>query len=138
MSTEENKAICNKIINAINTGNYSQVSELIAPNAADHQVPTGMPQTRESAMQFMQTFKAAFPDLRYTVEMSVAEGDKVFQYATGSGTMKGDFMGMKASGKHATWFESHVSRLSNGKVVEHWAIVDQVGMLRQLGLMPMQ
>lgn len=136
MSTEENKAIANKIMNAINTGNFSLVSELIAPGAIDHQIPPGMPQNRESAMQFIQSFKTAFPDLRYTVELTIAEGDKVFQYATASGTMKGDFMGMKASGKKATWSESHISRLSNGKVVEHWAVVDQVGMLQQLGLMP--
>jgi steroid delta-isomerase-like uncharacterized protein len=136
MSTEENKAICNRIIDAINTGNMAQMNELISPTAVDHQVPPSMPQTRDSAMQFMKSFKAAFPDLRYTVEFSIAEGDRVVQYATASGTMKGDFNGMTASGKHATWSESHISKLANGKVIEHWAVVDQVSMLQQLGFMP--
>jgi predicted ester cyclase len=45
-------------------------------------------------------------------------------------------MGMKASGKHAVWTESHISTVTGGKVVEHWAVVDQVGMLQQLGFMP--
>jgi len=136
MSTEENKAICNRIVNSINTGNYAQLGELIAANAVDHQVPAGMPQTRESGMQFVQGFHKAFPDLHFTVEFATGEGDKVYQNVTASGTMRGDFMGMKASNKKATWTESHINRLSGGKVVEHWAEVDQVSMLTQLGFMP--
>ncbi len=79
---------------------------------------------------------AAFPDLTSTIEFTVAEGDEVMQHITSHGTMKGDFLGMKATGKRATWTESHIVRFANGKVVEHWANVDQVGMLQQLGLMP--
>lgn len=136
MSTEENKSIANRIIDAINTGKLQQMNDLISPTVVDHSVPPGMPQTRDSAMQIMQTFKTAFPDLRYTVEFSVGEGDRVVQYATASATMKGDFMGMTASGKHATWTETHISRINGGKVVEHWAVIDQVTMLRELGFMP--
>lgn len=136
MSTEENKAICNRVVDSINMGNFAQMKELIAPNGIDHQVPAGMPQTRESSVEFMQGFKKAFPDLHFTVESSVAENDRVAQYVTASGTMKGDFMGMPASGKRATWTETHISRLVDGKVMEHWAVVDQVSMLTQLGFMP--
>ena len=45
-------------------------------------------------------------------------------------------MGMKATGKSATWTESHIVRMANGKMVEHWANLDQVGMLQQLGVIP--
>jgi predicted ester cyclase len=58
------------------------------------------------------------------------------QRVTVSGTMKGAFMGTPATGKKATWSEIHIVRLANGKVVEHWANVDQMGMMQQLGLMP--
>ena len=47
--------------------------------------------------------------------------------------MRGDFMGMTASGKSATWSEIHITRYADGKAVEHWAVVDQLGMLAQLG-----
>jgi predicted ester cyclase len=43
---------------------------------------------------------------------------------------------MKATGKRATWTESHFVRIKNGKMVEHWGDIDQLGMLRQLGLAP--
>jgi predicted ester cyclase len=54
----------------------------------DHQIPEGMPKTRESGKQFIKSFRAAFPDLAYKIEFTVAEGDRVLQYATASGTRK--------------------------------------------------
>jgi predicted ester cyclase len=50
--------------------------------------------------------------------------------------MKGDFMGMPASGKRAVWSEIHIARVEGGKLAEHWAIVDRLGMLQQLGFVP--
>lgn len=55
------------------------------------------------------------------------------QRSTARGTMRGDFMGMPASGKTATWQEIHITRFADGKAVEHWAVVDQYSMLTQLG-----
>ena len=78
-------------------------------------------------------FLAAFPDLKYTIEVTIAEGDYVAQHVTGTATMKGAFQGMPPSAKRATWTEMHIVRFANGKVVEHWANVDQIGMLTQLG-----
>jgi predicted ester cyclase len=95
-----------------------------------------MPPTRETAKQFLGMLLAAFPNFQYTVEFTVAEGDRVAQRLIGSGTMKGEFLGMPPTGKHATWTETHVSRFANGKLVEHWANIDQASMLQQLGLLP--
>jgi steroid delta-isomerase-like uncharacterized protein len=136
MSSEENKAIAKQAVEAINAGDFAKLESLVAPDAADHAVPPGMPPTRESATQFLTMFRGAFPDLTYTLEDVIAEGDRVVQRATASGTMKGDFLGMPATGKSATWAEIHIVRVNDGKIVEHWASVDQLGMLQQLGLAP--
>ncbi len=136
MSTEQNKAIANRIVEAINQKNLGLFDELIAADAVDHAAPPGMPPTRETAKQYLGAMLAAFPDFHYHVEYTVAEGDRVAQRVTGHGTMQGDFMGMKATGKTAMWTETHISRYADGKMVEHWANVDQVGMMQQLGLMP--
>jgi predicted ester cyclase len=57
----------------------------------------------------------------------------------GHGTMKGDFQGMKANGKKAEWEEMHIARFNAaGKMAEHWATVDQLAMLTQLGFAPGQ
>jgi predicted ester cyclase len=92
-----------------------------------------VPPTAEGAKGFIAMFRAAFPDLHYIVEDTIAEGDKVVSRATAHGTMTGDFMGMPASGKSATWSEVHITRYEGGKAVEHWAVVDQLGILAQLG-----
>ena len=136
MSTEENKAVARRTVEAINAGDMSLFESLVAPDSVDHTVPPGMPPTRESVKQFLTMFRAAFPDWHYTIEDVIAEGDRVVQRATARGTMKGEFLGRPATGKSATWGEIHIVRLKDGKIVEHWANVDQLGMLQQLGLAP--
>lgn len=136
MSTEENKAVARGTVDAINAGDMPAFESLLAPDGVEHAAPPGMPQTRETAIQFISMLRAAFPDLHYTLEDVIAEGDLVVQRATASGTMKGEFLGMPATGKSATWTEIHIVRVKDGKIVEHWANSDQVGMMQQLGLMP--
>ncbi|HZY40644.1 MAG TPA: ester cyclase [Anaerolineae bacterium] len=137
MSPEQNKITANRIpLEVFNKKNQAVLDQVVWPDAVDHVVPPGMPPTVASTRQFISMLLAAFPDFQYTIDFAIAEGDKVVQRVTASGTMQGDFMGMKASGKHATWTETHIVRLVDGKVAEHWGNLDQVGMLQQLGLMP--
>jgi predicted ester cyclase len=81
----------------------------------------------------MAMLHKAFPDLHATVDDVIAEGDKVVQRTTSHGTMKGEFAGMPPSGKSATWQQVHITRFANGITVEHWAVIDQLSMLQQLG-----
>ncbi len=92
---------------------------------------------RASFDAFFTHLRAAFPDLHYTLEEPLlADGDKVVARARVRGTMQGAFLGMPATGKMATWTEIHSGRIVDGKLVEHWATSDQLGMLQQLGLAP--
>lgn len=136
MSTEDNKAVAMRTVDAINSGDMSRFESLLAPDVIEHAAPPGMPPTRETTIQFISMLRNAFPDLKYTIEDMVAEGDRVVQRGTGTGTMKGDMLGMPATGKRATWSEIHILRVKDGKIAEHWALTDQVGMMQQLGLMP--
>ena len=77
-----------------------------------------------------------FSDFKVTVVHSVAEGDLVVQHTRNTGTMTGEFRGMKPTGKSATWDIVHIVRFQDGKAVEHWAIADNLAMLQQLGLAP--
>ncbi len=139
MTTDQNKAIVHRMAEeGLGKNNWNIVVETFAPNYVDHQpTPPGQPSGLEGFKQFTTSFRAAFPDLRYTIDDEIAEGDKVVQRVTGHGTMKGAFAGMPATNKYATWSEIHISRLKDGKIVEHWATVDQLGMLQQLGHAPM-
>jgi steroid delta-isomerase-like uncharacterized protein len=134
MGTQENKASATRFLEeVINRGNVAVIDELSSPNFIEHDAPPGVPATSEGIKSWITMFRAAFPDLHYTIEDSIAEGDRIVQRTTAHGTMKGDFMGMPASGKSATWSEIHITRFENGKAIEHWGVVDQLGMLAQLG-----
>ncbi len=135
--SEQNKAAFRAIPEKlINTGDFSTADQYFAANYVDHDAPPGAPPGLAGFQAFFSMMRAAFPDLHYTIEDLIAEGDKVVGRATVRGTMKGDFVGMKATGKTATWTEIHIGRYANGRLVEHWATIDQLGMLQQLGLAP--
>jgi steroid delta-isomerase-like uncharacterized protein len=134
MTTEANKANARRFIDeVVNRGNVAVIDELSGPNFVDHTAPPGVPPTAEGNKVFLTMLRAAFPDLHATIEDQVAEGDRVVQRVTTHGTMSGDFQGMPASGKEATWSGIHIIRFADGKAVEHWGVVDQLGMLAQLG-----
>jgi predicted ester cyclase len=134
MSTEENKKIMTGFVeNILNGKRFDEIRNHVAPGAVDHVVPPGMPENVESTVAFFKMFGAAFPDFKYTLQDTIAEGDHVVQRVTCTGTMKGEMMGMKPSGKSATWNEIHIVKMGGGKIVEHWGTVDQMAMMVQLG-----
>jgi steroid delta-isomerase-like uncharacterized protein len=120
----------------LNQGRYELIDEIYAPDFVEHYEQPGVPPTREGFKQFAMAYRAAFPDLHYTVEDAIEAGDKVVHRLTGSGTMKGDFLGMPATGRRATWSEIHIGRVADGRLVEHWGLVDQLGLFVQLGIVP--
>ncbi len=132
---EQNKAIFRDIPEKlVNTGNLDTADHYFAPDFVDHTAPAGLPNGLAGFKAYITMMRGAFPDLHLTVEDVVAEGETVVLRATARGTMRGDYLGMKATGKTATWTEIHIGRLAAGKVTEHWATIDQLGTLQQLGL----
>lgn len=137
MSPEQMKdKVTRFVMEVINTGNLERVTDYFIPDFIDHASPPGSPPGAAGFIAFFGMFRAAFPDLHYTIDDTIAEGDTVVQRTTGHGTMTGAFLGMPATGKHADWPEIHITRFANDKAVEHWANIDQMGMLQQLGLAP--
>ena len=139
MSAEQNKALTSRFVEEfLNQGHFDRADVFLSTNYVEHvPAPPGFPTGVAGLIQYFTLLRQAFPDLNYRVEDTVAEGDKVVARLTGRGTMKGDFLGIPATGKQATWTEMHIARVGpDGKFVEHWAVVDQLGMLQQLGLVP--
>ncbi len=135
MSVEEIKKLAEKVpLEIVNKGNFALYDEIFAPDFIDHTTPPGVPPTREGQRQLITMFRAAFPDVHYTIDKTIAEGDTVVHLLTATGTMRGQFLGIAPTGKQATWKEVHIGRFSGGKFVEHWGLVDQLGMLAQLGV----
>jgi steroid delta-isomerase-like uncharacterized protein len=120
----------------LNQGRYELIDEIYAPDFVEHYEQPGVPPTREGFKQFAMAYRSAFPDLHYTVEDAIEAGDKIVHRLTASGTMKGDFLGMPATGRRATWSEIHIGRVADGRLIEHWGLVDQLGLFVQLGIVP--
>ena len=141
MSTTEletNKAQFRRIYEEMfNQGNLANVDELIAPDCINHEVPPGMNNRGpESARQVVMMLRTAFPDLHFTIEELVAEGDTVAGRVTMSGTHLGPFQGIPPTGRSFQQAHMHFVRFRDGKAVEHRAVRDDLGMMRQLGVIP--
>jgi predicted ester cyclase len=137
MSTEENKALSRRVIEEIfNKQNPALVDELIDTNFVDHGIAGKGFKGPEGFKQYVTTFITAFPDLHLTIDDMVAEGDKVALRLTARGTHKGDFMGIDPTGKQITAPGIVIQRIADNKFVEAWLVNDNLGMMQQLGVVP--
>jgi steroid delta-isomerase-like uncharacterized protein len=139
MSTEENKAVVRRIWEAFNKGQEAAMAaldELCTPDYVWHGPGVFGDMDVAAIKQMMPAFFTAFPDQRYTVEDLIAEGDKVVSCYTFRGTHQGEFLGVPATGKVATWTGILISRFAGGKDVEDWESFDALGLLQQLGAIP--
>ena len=138
LSTEKNKGFDRRLIEEVfSKGNVAIIDELVGDDVIDHTAPPGMPPGREGVKQFTTMFHAAFPDLRFTIKDQVAEGDKVTTRCVMTGTHKGPLMGIPPTGKAVSITTIDITRWSNGKAVEHWGVEDMLGLMQQLGVVPM-
>ena len=138
MSAEQNKALIRRLMEEVfHRGNTSLVDELVAPDFVEHEeLPPGIPPGREAVKQLPTIFRSAFPDFKVTTNDVIAEGDKVAVRSTWSGTHKGEFMGIPPTGKGISFEVIDITRITGGKIVEHWGQMDNLGMMQQLGVIP--
>ena len=137
MSTEANKTSARRFYDEVfNKKNRAAIDEFIDPNQVDHAAPPGTPGGLAGAKQTIGMYLTAFPDLHFTVEDMIADGDKLVARLTVRGTQQGAFMGIPPTGKHVTVTAIDISRMAGGKSVEHWLEMDTLGMMQQLGVIP--
>jgi len=138
MAAEQNKALIRRLIEELfNKGNTGIVGEIFAPDFVDHeQLPPGIPSGREGVKVLTTMMRSAFPDFKATIHDILADGDKVVIRMTWSGTQKGEWMGVPATGKRVSFGVIDIIRITNGKLVEHWGQMDSMSMMQQLGAIP--
>ena len=88
---------------------------------------------RDAFRQVVATRRAAFPDIRVTVEDQVAEGDRVSTRRTWEATHQGTYRGIAPTGKRVKWTQISIVRFADGRIVEDWPVADELGLLQQLG-----
>ena len=137
MSTEANAALVRRWAEEIlSKGDLNLIDELFAVDYIDHTNPPDWPPGREGHKQIVALYHTAFPDFHYTIEHKVAEGDLVVVRGTYHGTHRGAFFGIPPTGVSITTTGMHLFRVADGKIAEHWCNNDDLGVMRQLGVIP--
>jgi predicted ester cyclase len=135
MSTEANKALVRRWAEEVlNQGNLNMIDECFAANYVDHSNPADWPPGRAGHKQIVALYQAAFPDFHYTIEHEIAEGDLVVVRGTYHGTHERTFFGIAPTGVRMTTTGMHLFRTTSGKIAEHWCNNDDLGVMRQLGV----
>ena len=135
MSTEDNKALVRRGFDALNQRNWAAFYELFAPDFVLHDASTTI-QGLKAYIRFVSMYYTAFPDLHFTVEDLIAEGDTVVARYTGQGTHQGVLMDIAPTSKQTSVTNILIFRIANDKGVEQWLNFDALGMLQQLGVVP--
>jgi steroid delta-isomerase-like uncharacterized protein len=136
MSVERNKETARRYYEEVlNKGDVDLLDELAVPGYVEHDP---FPGTREglAGLKDRVTMIHSGLDARFTIEDVVAEGDKVVVRWINEGSMVGEFLGMPANGKSFRIAGIDIHRLEDGKLAEHWHVVDQLAHAQQIGLIP--
>lgn len=132
--TEENKKIVREFVEVCQTQHdLGRMSDFISSEFVNHTVMPPFAPTFEGAMELHEMLIAAFPDMKFVIRDMIAEGDKVVTYKTLEGTHQGDFIGIAPTGKRVESDVIDIMRVEDGKCVEHWHVMDVLGLLMQLG-----
>ena len=122
MSAEANKAIDRRFFQeGLNKGDLDAVYETFGINSY------------QSVQRSIEVLREAFPDIHFTIDDQIAEGDRVVTRYTATGTHQGAFMGINATGKRVTWTGIYIRRVVDGKLEEGWHSRDRLDILSQLG-----
>lgn len=135
--SEENKAAARRFYEQfMPQGVLDAADQLFSEDFVNHAAPPDAPAGREGARHQVKMLAEAFSDQSYDVHHVLADGEHVAVHCTWKATHTGDFMGIPATGRAIAQNQIHVVRFAGGMIAEHWAVRDDLTMLRQMGIAP--
>jgi predicted ester cyclase len=138
MSAATNKALFHRFLEEVaNQGRLEVIDQLLAPDFVDHEeLPPGVPAGLEGVKHYFSQWRQGFPDGQVTAVLEIAEDDLVVSYTAWRGTHQGEFLGMPPSGRSVEYKLVDIVRVADGRMVEHWAVSDNLALLTQIGAIP--
>ncbi len=132
---ENNKSVVSEFIEALfSKGDLAAVERYLAPEFVNHDPPFGVSADREGMRTAGALMRAAFPDWHSDQHLVVGEGDIVVERFTASGTHRGEVMGVPPTGNTLALEGINIFRVRDGRIVERWGRLDDLGFLTQLGV----
>ena len=136
MTDETNRKLVEDYNNAWAKGDAVQLERLLDNNFRFNNPPPGLTPDKKGAIAMSQMFRKAFPDLAMRIEKVVIQGDNVAVRAIGTGTHKGEFMGVPPTNKRTETGIVSIVTVRNGKIVEDVTEFDSLGLFTQIGAVP--
>ena len=137
MPEQENIAVLTRFIEeVINQGDFDAADEIVEENFVELDPLPRQRQGREGLKEVIGIMRAAFPDIHWVADETIASGDKVVTRFTWTGTHRGPFLGIPATGKHVTVKGVVIDRLSGRKMADSRILMDSLAMMQQLGVIP--
>jgi steroid delta-isomerase-like uncharacterized protein len=137
MSTAENKAVIASFLEeVINQGRLERADDLVHLDFIELDPLPGQRQGREGLKEIIGVLLLAFPDMHWVIDESIAEGAKVVTRFTWTGTHRGAFLGIAATGRHVTVKGVVIDRLEAGKMADSRILMDNLSLMQQLGAIP--
>ena len=137
MLIPDNKNVIRRFIeDVLNEGRFEQLDELVLEDFVELDPLPGQSQGREGLREVIRQMRGAFPDMHWVIEEMIGEADKVCTRFTWTGTQRGPFLGVPATGRRITVKGMVIDRLSAGKMADSRILMDTLGMMQQLGVVP--
>jgi steroid delta-isomerase-like uncharacterized protein len=133
----DHAATMRRLFELISAGDIDGFGEHVAEDFVEHEKMPGLEPSKEGVKQMFRMYRAAFPDLRMEAEDVLVDGDKAVARVRATGTHQGEFMGLPATGKSVDVQLIDIIRFDgDGLAREHWGVFDALGMMQQLGAIP--
>ncbi len=134
---EENKTLVRDFIGALfSEGDINAVDDYLAQDFVNHDPPFGVSPDREGMRSAGAMFREVFPDWHSDLHLLVGENDLVVESFTASGTHRGEIMGVTPTGDTIKLQGINIFRIHDGRIIERWGRLDDLGFLQQLGVAP--
>jgi len=117
-----------------NTGEDAELKAAIAPDFTDHTLPDSRPQGPEGPAFASKNFRAAVPDLSVEVSKMILSGDYVTVHMVFRGHFSGNFGKTQGTGQPIEFIATDLLKITKGKVSDNWHIEDNLGLLKQMGV----
>lgn len=134
--SEENKTLIRRFVEAADRSDFEEATKCLSPDISVHMPGMPGPLDLDTFFEFGLAWHSAFPDEDTTFEDQIAEGDKVVSRMSSRATHTGELQGIPPTGKKITVNGIWIDRVVDGKIAEHWAQVDMLGVMQQLGVVP--
>ena len=133
MTMTEDKARARRVLEEVFPANdQAALRDLVSEEFVNHEAPPGTPPGLDGITMYLRLLHGAFSDQAWEIHDVVGEGETVVIRCTHRGVHTGDFFGLPPTGRSFAYEQMHMLRMRDGKGVEHWAVRDDAGLMRQL------